>query len=50
MKLQPKYRGERGHARLGVGPTWTPKVCRTMAFWAILMGLGLLFYIPLGFR
>ena len=31
-------------------PTWTPKVCRIMAFWAITMGLGLSFYIPLGFR
>ena len=27
-----------------------PKVCRIMAFMAIIMGLGLLFYIPLGFR
>ena len=33
-----------------VGITWTPKVCRIMAFWAIIMGLGLLFYILLGFR
>ena len=30
--------------------TWTPKVCKIMAFMAILMGLGLLFYILLGFR
>ena len=31
-------------------PTWTPKVCRIMAFMAIMRGLGLLFYILLGFR
>ena len=30
-----------------IGP---PKVCKIMAFWAIIMGLGLLFYILLGFR
>ena len=30
--------------------TWTPKVCKIMAFMAIIMGLGLLFYILLGFR
>ena len=30
--------------------TWTPKVCKIMAFWAIIRGLGLLFYILLGFR
>ena len=27
-----------------------PKVCRIMAFWAVLSGLGLLSYILLGFR
>ena len=31
-------------------PTWTPKVCRIMAFMAVLTGLGPLFYILLGFR
>ena len=31
-------------------PTWTPKVCKIMAFMAIIRGLGLLFYILLGFR
>ena len=31
-------------------PTWTPKVCKIMAFMAIIWGLGLLFYILLGFR
>ena len=31
-------------------PTWTPKVCKIMAFWATFRGLGLLFYILLGFR
>ena len=30
--------------------TWTPKVCKIMAFMAVIMGLGLLFYILLGFR
>ena len=29
---------------------WTPKVCKIMAFMAILGGLGLLFYILLRFR
>ena len=33
-----------------LSPTWTPKVCKLMAFWAIIKGLGLLFYILLGFR
>ena len=31
-------------------PTWTPKVCKIMAFMAVILGLGLLFYILLGFR
>ena len=30
--------------------TWTPQVCKIMAFMAVIMGLGLLFYILLGFR
>ena len=30
--------------------TWTPKVCKIMALMAVIMGLGLLFYILLGFR
>ena len=30
--------------------TWTPKVCKIMALRVILRGLGLLFYILLGFR
>ena len=30
--------------------TWTPKVCHMVAFMAIMKGLGLLFYILLGFR
>ena len=30
--------------------TWTPKVCKIMASMAIIMGLGLLFYILFGFR
>ena len=31
-------------------PTWTPKVCKIMASMAVIMGLGLLFYILLGCR
>ena len=34
----------------GLGSTWTPKVCKIMTFMAVIMGLGLLFYILLGFR
>ena len=34
----------------GLGHSWTPKVCRIMALTAIIMGLGLLFHILLGFR
>ena len=30
--------------------TYTPKVCRVMALWAIFRGLGLLFYLLLGSR
>ena len=30
--------------------TWAPKVCKIMAFRAVIIGLGLLFYILLGFR
>ena len=30
--------------------TWTPKVCKIMAFIAVIMGLGLFFYMLLGFR
>ena len=32
------------------GSTWTPKVCKIMALMAVVMGLGLLFYILLVFR
>ena len=32
----------------GLGITWTPKVCKIMAFMAIIRGLGLFFYIFLG--
>ena len=28
--------------------TWTPKVCKVMAVLAVILGLGLLFYILLG--
>ena len=35
---------------LGTNCSWTPKVCQIMAFMAVIMGLGLLFYILLGFR
>ena len=30
--------------------TWTPKVCKIMASRAVIMGLGLLFYIFWGLR
>ena len=30
--------------------TWTPKVCKIVAFRAVIMGLGLLFDIFWGFR
>ena len=30
--------------------TWTPKVCKIMAFMAIIRGFGLLFYLLLGSR
>ena len=34
----------------GLGFTWTPKVGKIMAFMAIIMGVGLLFHMLLGFR
>ena len=33
-----------------LNPTWAPKVCKIMAFMAVIMGLGRLFYILLGSR
>ena len=33
-----------------IGFTWNPKVCKMMSFMAIIRGLGLLFYILLGFK
>ena len=30
--------------------SWTPELCKIMAFMAVIMGLGLLVYILLGFR
>ena len=35
---------------LQLSGTRTPKVCKIIAFMAVIMGLGLLFYILLGFR
>ena len=35
---------------LHISQTWTPKISKIMAFMAVIMGLGLLFYILLGFR
>ena len=32
------------------GSESTPKVCKIMAFMAVILGLGLLFYVLLGFR
>ena len=34
----------------GLGTTWTLQVGRIIALWAVLSGLGLQFYILLGFR
>ena len=36
--------------RIRIRTTWTPKVCKIMAFRAIILGLGLFFYILLGLR
>ena len=36
--------------QIGLKATWTLKVCRIIAFMAIIVSLGLLFYILLGFR
>ena len=33
-----------------LSPTWTPEVCEIMAVMALIMGLGLFFYILLGSR
>ena len=33
-----------------LSPTWAPRVCRIIAFMAVIMGLGLLFHILTGFR
>ena len=54
------YALQTGNARTGqVSTFWinnimtitrTPKVCKIMAFMATIRGLGLLFYILLGFR
>ena len=41
--------GASGVSPGNLNPTWTPKVCKIMAFKAIIKGLGLLFYILLGF-
>ena len=40
--------GGGGGADIKNNSTWTPKVCRIIAFWAIIMGLGPLFYILSG--
>ena len=37
-------------SQIAIIHTWTPKVSKLMALMAIIMGLGLLFYILLGFR
>ena len=42
--------GTSAHTHIRVNNTWTPKVCRIMAFRVIIMGLRLLFYLLLGFR
>ena len=40
----------RGIAVVALRVTWTLKVCKIMAFMAVIMGLGLLCYILLGSR
>ena len=35
---------------LTLNPTWTPKVCKIIAFMVIIMGSGPLLCILLGFR
>ena len=47
VKFGPRFGGDYG---LEFRPYWTLKVCKIMALRAILRGLGLLFYILLGFR
>ena len=43
--------GSLGYFRhVGHRSTWTPKVCKRMAFMAVIMGLRLLFYILSGLR
>ena len=42
--------GLRGEVSPGHLVTWTPNVCKIMAFTAVILGLGLLFCILLGFR
>ena len=39
-----------GVVEAGKVPTWTPKVRRIIAFWAIVYGFGSLFYLLWGFR
>ena len=41
---------EAGAQLLPFKSAWAPKACKIMAFMAIIMGLGPLFYILLGFR
>ena len=50
MLLLPKHAHLQDFLKVRVNGTWTPKVCKIMAFMAVIMGLGLLFYILLGFR
>ena len=56
-RFAPKFTHRCGHqwkicGRLFLlpGPTWTPKVCKIMAFIAVTRGLGPLFYKLFGFR
>ena len=43
--------GQKAQAKwLTLSPTWTLEVCKIMAPRAVIMGLGLLFHILLGFR
>ena len=40
----------KGSGLKGFGYTWAPKVCKIIAFMAIIRGSGLWFYIFLGLR
>ena len=48
--LVPQETRSRSAETLAYTSTWTPIVCKIIAFMAVIMGLRLSFYILLGFR